>query len=94
MDYMKKAKRRAGITVSIMFIVLISSAAYLISKLNDTLEVHEERVNEIIGSYVVYNGDTLQVTNFNMLQNDFTLSNGVEVDAKLLDDLQVISKSE
>lgn len=94
MDYMKKAKRRASVTVSIMFIVLIVVAYFLVKQLNHAIIVHESKVNEIIGSYVVYNGDTLQITNFNMLQNDFTLSNGVEVDAKLLDDLQVIPKSE
>ena len=47
-------------------------------------------INEAIGSHVIIKSDTLQVTWYNVWQNTFTLDNGTQISAKLLDDLEVI----
>lgn len=88
-DILKKYRKRAAITGLISAILICFLWIFLVI----LIKKYEEQIDGPIGTYVIYQNDTLQVINHSILNSSYTLSNGIEVDASLLDDFEVVSKS-
>ncbi len=86
--------RNFGFIAIIYYIVMIVIIAFAVNFLLKKFDTAQAEVDERIGSSVVYKSDTLMITNYSLLNNSYGLDNGTEISAKLLDDLEVITKEE
>jgi hypothetical protein len=84
---MKRGKIISIAASTVLFIGCVVIIAKILSSINE----HEQKVDDMIGSEVIYKGDTLMIVNYSLLNSTYGLENGVEINTKLIDDLELIS---
>ena len=76
---------------SILIIVLTLLMIGVVIICNSSLNKDMKIIDNTVGSYVVFNGDTLLVTNYSIFTNSYALENGVELNYRIIDKLEKIT---
>ena len=74
-------------------LLMIAAVIALTFLLREGMKLYNEaeaNVEEIVGSHVVIEGDTLLVRDYMWYNDNFMLNDGTQISADLLDDLEVI----
>lgn len=78
------------IALSIIIFVLISTT---VGKFAASVHRDVQNNSELIGEEIVFKGDTLMITDYDLFSNDFELENGMTISAKLVEKLEVIKNN-
>lgn len=67
----------------VIFLIWLLVWKFIIDTGQDIYEEKSEPLKELVGEQVLINGDTLEVVNYNTLNQTVTLDNDVKIDAEL-----------
>ena len=74
-------------------ILMILATVAIVFLLREGIKIYNElenNVDEVVGTHVVIEGDTLLVRDYLWYNDNFVLNDGTQISADLLDDLEVI----
>ena len=74
----------------IMMILIVVALSFLFREGVKSYNELEANTNEVVGTHVVIEGDTLLVRDYLWYNDNFVLNDGTQISADLLDDLEVI----
>lgn len=77
---------KAFITYLVIVAAVMLLAVFCVRMLIEDVDSHITDAEENIGKMVVINGDSLFVFDYNFFGDTYVLSNGLEVNAKLVED--------
>ena len=90
--YLKKGTDWTKLFIIIWIMVMAVIIFKFINKIAASYKTSVLKMESNIGEKVVLNGDTLMVTNYSVLDETYTLENGVEINCKLFKKLKVRGK--
>jgi len=67
------------IIMIVLVVLMVCGLFWIVDKFTTSIETIEAEYEEHVGEMIVIDSDTLIITGYDMLRENYTLSNGVEV---------------
>lgn len=84
--------KKTFIIFSLLTIVIIILITFLINSIIKDYSSDKDKYEINIGKHVILEEDTLLITDYSIWDNTYTLYNGEEINAKLLNNIEIIDK--
>ncbi len=81
--------RKAIIAGAVLFCLMIVFLVFLMQGINSQYKNHIDKVQLNIGKKVILYKDTLLIINYSIIDNTYTLSNGVKVASELIEQIKI-----